>query len=86
MFLKGGGGNNKSKFNKQKMKTAKLHRAKIRKILSEVMSIGHTLSNIAFNTKQRDGVPNDIKESCEKYQKKWDEEWKKLPKWLKYNE
>lgn len=52
------------------MKTTKHHQIKIKKILADLMSVGHTLSNIAFNVKQRNELPNDIKESCEIYQKK----------------
>lgn len=54
-----------------------------RKSIKELIYVGGCLSNIAFNSKQRNDVPMDIRKHCEEYQKKWDAVMNNLPQYLK---
>ncbi len=60
----------------------KINQETIIKLVEPVLNAGNLLSNIAYNIKQRDDVPSDVKESCKTYQLKWDEVRNNLPKWI----
>lgn len=61
----------------------KVNQEMVIKIIKPVLIAGDLLSNIAYNIKQRSDVPIEVKESCEKYQVKWDETRNSLPKWMR---
>ncbi len=60
----------------------KVNQETVIKLVEPVLNAGNLLSNIAYNIKQRDDVPSDVKESCKTYQLKWDEVRNNLPKWI----
>ena len=60
----------------------KINQETVAKLIQPLLSVGDTLSNIAYNSKQRSDVPPDVKESCKIYQLKWDEVRNNLPKWI----
>lgn len=64
------------------MTTNKISKKYVRKKIGPLISIGNILSNIAYNSRQRDDVPKDIRESCLEFQERWDAIRQNLPKWI----
>ncbi len=64
------------------MKNTFISKKYVKKILIPLLNHSDCLSNIAFNSKQRNDVPSDIRKSCEIYQKKYDLSRSDLPKWI----
>jgi hypothetical protein len=61
------------------MKTKKALRASPRKkaeALSKVFRAGNSLANIAFNLKQNDTLPPDLRAMLETFQVNWDKAWR----------
>jgi hypothetical protein len=67
------------------MKTKKsktVDRRRVQKFILPLLRIGGRLSNIAFNSKQRTDVPEDIRLSCTRVQQEWDEAKTRVPRWV----
>lgn len=56
-----------------------VRRARLRKLLCPVTMAGARLSNIAYNLKQREDCPADIRDTLDKCQKQWDEAIRAVP-------
>lgn len=67
-----------------KKKTEQVSLKRVRLLLYPVTTAGAILSNVAYNLKQRDDLPADVRQLLEECQAEWDEAIRQLPnKWRK---
>ena len=68
---------------RQRQAATKRRQRAIRKVISPCLRIGQILSNVAYNCKQRDDVPADVRTSLAQLQRQWDEAQAKVPRWIR---
>lgn len=55
----------------------------MQRVVVSLIRQGSCLSNIAFNLKQRDDLPADVRKSCDETQRAWDQVLSNVPKWIR---
>lgn len=63
--------------------TIRKRQTRLKKAMQPCLLVGHQLSNVAFNLKQRNDIPEDIRATLASLQKQWDEAKKSIPNWMR---
>lgn len=66
-----------------KTQATRRRQAALKRQLEPCLRIGQQLSNMAFNYKQNDKLPEAMRENFRQLQQDWDKAKRSLPKWIR---